>query len=195
MATGKPVDLRIRRSKAAIRAAVASLMADRGPDDVSAKDVAATALINKKTFYAHYPSVKAVVDELESDAVREVVDVVRQASLTSVEGIAEGCLRLRDLAQDGATAFGSIIGTRMRPFLLERLREELSSQLMVSVGSSERLGSAVKDGAGYAVDFVAGGVVSLLDAWLSDGDGMSAEDVAESLAPALSPYTKIALAS
>ena len=43
-----------------------SLLFEKPTQDITAKDVAERALINKKTFYAHYPSVRAVLQEIEN---------------------------------------------------------------------------------------------------------------------------------
>ncbi|MCI6845393.1 MAG: TetR/AcrR family transcriptional regulator, partial [Coriobacteriaceae bacterium] len=77
------IDLRVRRSQAAIRAAVVSLLSEMPTQDIAAKDVADRALINKKTFYAHYPSVKAVLQEIENDAVVEVSGIVESGDVST----------------------------------------------------------------------------------------------------------------
>ena len=99
------VDLRVKRSQAAIRRAVISLLSDTPTQDITVKDVADRALINKKTFYAHYPSVRAVLQEIENDAVSEVSGIVESGDVSTTDGLSQVLSQLKSLASDGATAF------------------------------------------------------------------------------------------
>jgi AcrR family transcriptional regulator len=91
------IDLRVKRSQAAIRAAVVSLLSEKPTQDITAKDVAERALINKKTFYAHYPSVRAVLQEIENDAVSEVSGIVESGDVSTPCWPLEGALAAQGL--------------------------------------------------------------------------------------------------
>lgn len=66
------MDLRIIKTKKAIREAFFSLRRNSTLDKVKVKDICALAMINKTTFYKHYEDIYALSDELE----KEVVDMV-----------------------------------------------------------------------------------------------------------------------
>lgn len=175
------IDLRIKRSQAAIRAAVVSLLSEKPTQDITAKDVADRALINKKTFYAHYPSVRAVLLEIENDAVSEVSGIVESGDVRTPAGLSKVLSQLKALAADGATAFGSLARTPARTLLSERLRRELSGRLCrlseVSVQVSESFSSRLS----CAVDFAAGGIVSLLGSWLLGERSMSEDELSQTV--------------
>lgn len=175
------IDLRVRRSQAAIRAAVVSLLSEMPTQDIAAKDVADRALINKKTFYAHYPSVKAVLQEIENDAVVEVSGIVESGDVSTPAGLSQVLSQLKALASDGATAFGSLARTPACTLLSERLRRELSARLGGLSAVSSQLSASLSSRVSCAVDFAAGGIVSLLASWLFGGRAMSEEDLSQTV--------------
>lgn len=75
------MDMRIRKTRHAICEALERLMTERDISQISVKDVADTALINKKTFYAHYDSVYAVLDEMESTVVEALGETMEKFDL------------------------------------------------------------------------------------------------------------------
>ena len=56
-ATGAKMDLRIRRTRSAIREAFVALMQNKEYAAITVTDISERAGINRKTFYAHYDSV------------------------------------------------------------------------------------------------------------------------------------------
>ncbi len=65
----KPADPRVRRTKRAIRNALAALLAERDLNEITIRDVAAQAGINRKTFYNYYSGIHQVMDEIENEVV------------------------------------------------------------------------------------------------------------------------------
>ena len=175
------VDLRVKRSQAAIRAAVVSLLSEKPTQDITAKDVAERALINKKTFYAHYPSVRAVLQEIENEAVSEVSGIVESGDVSTPAGLSKVLSQLKGLASDGATAFGALARTPARTLLSERLRRELSGRLGGLSAVSSQLSASISSRVSCAVDFAAGGIVSLLASWLFGERSMSEDELSRTV--------------
>ena len=66
---GKKPDRRVLKTKRAIRNALAQLLVEKELDEITVKDVADTADINRKTFYNYYTGIHQVIDEIESGIV------------------------------------------------------------------------------------------------------------------------------
>ena len=175
------IDLRIKRSQAAIRAAVVSLLYEKPTQDITAKDVAERALINKKTFYAHYPSVRAVLLEIVNDAVSEVSGIVESGDVRTPAGLSKVLSQLKALAADSATAFGSLARTPARTLLSERLRRELSERLSRLSVVSAQVSDSFSSRLSCAVDFAAGGIVTLLGSWLLGERSMSEDELSQTV--------------
>ena len=70
-ATGAKMDLRIRRTRSAIREAFVALMQEKEYTAITVTDISEMAGINRKTFYAHYETkeqlLSHLIDEMFSD--------------------------------------------------------------------------------------------------------------------------------
>lgn len=70
---GKGNDLRVKKTKKAIKDAALALMEDDPAKEPSAKQIIDMAQINKSTFYYHYESVQDLLDQIEQEFFDEVM--------------------------------------------------------------------------------------------------------------------------
>lgn len=70
----KTVDKRVLRTKKAIRMAFSELIAEKNLNDVTVKDLADRANINRKTFYNYYSGIYQVIEEIEHELVNGFED-------------------------------------------------------------------------------------------------------------------------
>ena len=73
------MDLRIKKTKRAIRNAFYELIKEKPLEKITVREIAERAEINKTTFYAHYETVYDLVDQLEQEAVAEVISQLNTA--------------------------------------------------------------------------------------------------------------------
>lgn len=66
-------DIRVGRSKDAIRSAFIELMKRREYEEITVKDLAEEAKINRKTFYAHYEAKQALFEAMMWEMFDEIV--------------------------------------------------------------------------------------------------------------------------
>lgn len=64
-------DLRVVRTRNALRAAFEELMAEDTLDKITVKALAERAGVNRKTFYLHYETIEAFYDEITNDLMNE----------------------------------------------------------------------------------------------------------------------------
>ena len=69
--SGKP-DRRCVKTKKAIKKVFIKLMSEKNIREITIKEIADAADINRKTFYTHYADVNAVLDEIENDITGEL---------------------------------------------------------------------------------------------------------------------------
>ena len=72
----KTTDRRVLRTKRAIRNAFAKLLTEKDINDITIRDIADLADINRKTFYNYYAGVYQVVDEIENDIITTLETVL-----------------------------------------------------------------------------------------------------------------------
>ncbi|MBQ6092762.1 MAG: TetR family transcriptional regulator, partial [Clostridia bacterium] len=63
-------DRRVRKTKKAIRNAFAALLATQDINQITVKEIADKADINRKTFYNYYRGIHEVMDEIENSLVQ-----------------------------------------------------------------------------------------------------------------------------
>jgi len=66
------VDLRVRRTHANLREALIDLIEEKGFDAVTVGDIAERAMVNRTTFYRHYPDKYALVTGIFEEAVNQM---------------------------------------------------------------------------------------------------------------------------
>ena len=74
--TNRKVDIRVIKTKKAIREAVLQLLGDKTIDDISITELAEVAQINRKTFYNYYQHPYQILDELEAELAEEFVAAI-----------------------------------------------------------------------------------------------------------------------
>lgn len=82
--TGKRTDRRVIKTKRAIRNAFAQLVSTKDINDITIKDIADTADINRKTFYNYYSGVYQIVDEIEDEITTAFNAVLQDIDFTDV---------------------------------------------------------------------------------------------------------------
>ncbi len=81
-------DLRVIKSKNSIKNAFLELMAEKGYQNITVTDIAKKAVINRKTFYFHYETKKALYDEI-ADEVTNIIkpeEILFNIQTSSKEG-------------------------------------------------------------------------------------------------------------
>ena len=73
----KKTDRRVIKTKRAIRNAFAELLSHKDINDITIKDIADTADINRKTVYNYYNGIHEILDEIENDLVSSFEKVIR----------------------------------------------------------------------------------------------------------------------
>ena len=77
-------DRRVIKTKRAIYRAMAQLLAQKDINEISIKDIADLADINRKTFYNYYAGVYQLVDEIENTIVAYFAKLIEQVDFEQV---------------------------------------------------------------------------------------------------------------
>lgn len=73
MADMEKTDLRIKRTKNAIRNTFIEMICEMDYEDISVKELSNRAQINRKTFYSHYETLDDLLQEMQNEMVQEFV--------------------------------------------------------------------------------------------------------------------------
>jgi AcrR family transcriptional regulator len=78
MSYKKTMDLRVRRTKDAIKETFKNMMCEMPPDKITVKELAERARINRKTFYLHYTSIEGLYNEMLQIVAKGYYDEVEK---------------------------------------------------------------------------------------------------------------------
>ena len=81
----RKTDLRIIKTKKAIKTAFLNLLKENKYHNITISAISETALINRKTFYAHYET----KDELYADVIEDALRVLSPANVLNEIGTVE----------------------------------------------------------------------------------------------------------
>ena len=81
----KKTDLRVIRTRKAIRDAFCAMIMEMDYPDITIKELTQRAMINRNTFYLHYDSIEALLRELQDEIAGEFIE--KQVSYTKMADI------------------------------------------------------------------------------------------------------------
>lgn len=64
------------RSKNMIKSAFLELIQEKDANKITVTDIVKRADINRSTFYAHYPDVQGVVEQINAEAINEMLEIL-----------------------------------------------------------------------------------------------------------------------
>lgn len=67
------------RSKTLIKKALATLMHEKELNKITVSDIIREADISRGTFYAHYPDIHSVLDQIETEELKKLISLVNEA--------------------------------------------------------------------------------------------------------------------
>ena len=85
----KKVDRRIAKTKKAIYRAFAQLLSEKNINDITIKDIADRADINRKTFYNYYDGIYELTGEIENKIIDSFEKVIREHNVNELLQIEE----------------------------------------------------------------------------------------------------------
>ena len=71
------------RSRRMIREAYMELLKEKDLSKITVTDIIKRADLNRATFYAHYPDVRGVTEEIENEIIGKILEVLKEFQFTS----------------------------------------------------------------------------------------------------------------
>lgn len=175
--TEKKTDRRSIKTKMAIRNAFAQLLSRKPLDEITVKDIAATADINRKTFYNYYSGVYQIIDEIENQMISSldllVSDVDFKEAMQNPRILFE---KMTTVLYDDLDFYGHLLKidrnvslvSKITGLLKEKVKSAFSSQIEVDSGKLDVM-----------VDYAISGMIGVYQSWVNSDRKQSIEEIAE----------------
>ena len=173
-------DIRVIKTKKAIRDATLFLLSKKNIEDISITELANTAQINRKTFYNYYQNIYQVIDEIENETVEKFVSAIkatdwyngneldfRKVFFCVTESVRDNMEFFRYLLNISKT---SLIIVKVETTLKEKAKNYFKQYIDIT-----------DDIMTLAMDYVVSGMFSVFRRWLQSGQKMSISEVTENV--------------
>lgn len=165
----KKEDRRIRRTKRLLRQALAELMNEKEFKDITVKEIAERADLNRGTFYFHYTDTYDLKDKVEDELVQVFTEQLATYQPTddnhSVQEIAGAVMEyIKQNRFIVKTLFHDTSGEGLRAKLMHALEETISriqTTYVLEKDDSQRQ---------YICRFLANGIIGAVAMWLEQDD-------------------------
>ena len=167
-------DLRVLRTRKAIRDTFCDMLMEMDLQDITIKELAKRAMINRNTFYLHYDSMEALLQELQDEIAGEFID--RQVSYTKMEDIRRMIRVFFEFAAVRSPVQERLLCSGSYQFLYDRINRQIMGHRKLM-----NRGAFGMDEASENIIFTYYGSITatLYRQWVADGKQLSLEAVIE----------------
>ena len=161
-----PTDLRVIKTRQAIRIALISLLSEKELSDITISELSARAQVNRKTFYRHYRSISDVVTEFENELLSDFSDILKTSN-TSIFNIGSVLGEISALISSNQEYFVKLLKLNPELFSTGRVKAMLRRAIEIAlrdvcVVNDEQTLHALSE-------FTVSGVLSLYSGWFDSG--------------------------
>lgn len=164
-------DKRVIKTRKAIIHATIQLMSMKSIEQITIKEIADTALINRKTFYTHYNSIYDVLNDIENDIIQSLIEILDSTDF-SAERLNPYPLfeKLTTMINQDALFFHSLLQSSGHSHLLNKVKEVVKDHLLIQFDKYFPNDNVLPQ---YVLEFIASGLISVYQQWFSSDDHSS----------------------
>ncbi len=172
-------DRRVVKTKRAIHQAFASLLSEKKLNEITVREIADLADINRKTFYNYYAGVYAVLDEIEDEVIGTLEDTLDGIDFR--EAMSHPNLffeKLTAIINADLDFYGHLLSmqgnvsliTKTERLLKQKTREAMLTQFSVKEEEIDIL-----------LDYTFSGMLTVYQQWFNSDRSQSIEEISEIL--------------
>ena len=172
-------DLRVIKTKKAIRDAFAELLSEKDIHKITITDIADTAVINRKTFYNYYAGVYAVVDEIENEIIMAFNEALRDVDFKQLlREPYEIFRKLTSIINSDFDFYSHLMKMDNNMSLISKII--LALEFNVKKSFSEQI-SINKSTLDLVFDYAVAGMITVYQKWFNSSRTQSIEEISKSL--------------
>ena len=170
-------DRRVRKTKARLRQALSTLMAQKDIKDITVKEIAELADVNRGTFYCHYRDIYDMIAQVENSLFEELGELMDAYTTSDLRaGLTPILVDIFTFVQENADVCRALLSNRTDGSFFQRLYTVVYEKCMEEWG--ELYGLRTDPLRDYYMNFLVSGVLGLIQVWVSGGVYQTAEEMA-----------------
>ena len=170
-------DRRIEKTKKSIRDAFVRLTSEKDISQITIKELAEEANINRKTFYMHYSSIDDILDKLGDEILKKFVFVLDKHDYLNLNFDEYAFFRsFNELINEDFDFYQKLVCTNANNFLMVKVKNLLKNTLIERYHEKIRIN---KEMLNLYAEYAASGVMSMYIEWFNMNSKLSLEDLAK----------------
>ncbi len=179
----RKMDIRVIKTKKAIREGVLQLLSEKTIDEISITELAQIAQINRKTFYNYYQNPHQVLDDLENELAEEFVNAVNASDWTDwYDGNNFDFHKIFTCVtrsvQENRETYRYLLKIRKTSDIMIKIENRLKVEAIEYFSKYLDVG---EDFIVMIMEYVISGMFAVYRKWFSDGQQVPAEEVAKKI--------------
>lgn len=170
----RKVDRRIERTQASITSAMLELVQEKEYDQITVTEIARRAGVDRKTFYLHYPSKEALMESIQDQQAKQLLDFANETvecdEMPEDERLASVLSALMEQNLDLARRIASVPSYS---FLANSAKNVFKQALVEMLGSKSSLSPELVN---LYSEFSAAGIVAGFIEWARNEDAVSRDE-------------------
>jgi AcrR family transcriptional regulator len=170
-------DRRIGKTLKSIRDALMNLLEEKDVSQITIKELAECANINRKTFYMHYSSIDDILDKIENETIEKFLLILDKCDFFHDQFNEYAFFTsLNDVINEDFDFYQKLIHANSYNFLLIKVKKILKDTLI------ERFYKKLnndKEVLNLYAEFTASGIMSMYLEWFNIDSKLSLEDLAK----------------
>jgi len=178
---GEPGDLRIRRTRLALRAALLELIEEKGFEAIIVQDIADRAMINRVTFYKHYRDKYDLLEQTMRAMLSELPQGVAQLLQSPADNaVYVGLIQWFEQVDRHASFYRTMLGREGNAAFAARLRSYLET-LVAQELEQAQIDDRRQLPPQVVIRFAAAGFLGVTEWWLDQRRPIPAQEAASHL--------------
>lgn len=165
------------RSRRMIREVYTQFLKEKELSKITVTDIVTKADLNRATFYAHYPDVRGVTEEIEDEIIEKMIDVLKEFKFTSFfKNPAPLLLKLSRCLEEDDEFYRTLIRANGSEIFMEKLKNVFSDYMLNNSDIPEdmRHTKTVR----LRVYYFADGIINLYKQWFRGDLDCTLNDIA-----------------
>ena len=166
-----------KRSRALIRQAYTELLKEKDLNKITVTDIVKRADINRGTFYAHYPDVRGVTEEIENEFIDEMLNILSEFKYDNFfQNPTPLLLRISRFLEKDEDFYKVLIRSNNSEIFLEKLKAVFSNHMLsdTDIPNDLKNTKTVK----LRISYFAGGIVNVYKQWFMGELDCNLNDIA-----------------
>ncbi len=173
------------RSRKMIREAFLELLKEKDINKITVTDVVSKADLNRSTFYAHYPDIRAITEEMENEVVEKMLELLKKFELVNFfNNPTPLLLEVSRFLENNQELYKILLKINDAETFLKKLKKIFADYMLSDTDIPEYLKDSKM--VTLRISYFAGGIINMYQDWFVGNLTCSLNDIALEVSKLLS---------